>query len=354
MTNTGNSFTEVPLHRTREDLIVLFHEVDEDGDGYVCYAELWNFLKRDGHGLPLHVLRSIHENADRNDDGKLDQEEFIHMALDPDNRHLFKPYLKRYIELLLPPQRRPTRDESDGAYEDEYSCCPPPLAMAVISVLEIILFVIDAIGGKTEANGPIAAALLYNPHRRREVWRFITYMFVHVGYFHLLVNVLVQNLLGTILEMVHGWWRVSLVYFAGVLAGSLGTSVVDPRVKLAGASGGVYALITAHVATIIMNWAEMTYPLVQLLVFLVITITDVGFAIYGRYSGDADDHIGYAAHFFGALAGLLVGITVLRNLSVTRNERILKKAAVIVYLVLMGTAIIFNIAGTRFFPTQHV
>ena len=52
--------------------------------------------------------------------------------------------------------------------------------------------------------------------------------------------------------MVHGWWRVLLVYLAGVVAGSLGTSVSDPRVFLAGASGGVYALITAHIASICM------------------------------------------------------------------------------------------------------
>lgn len=47
-------------------------------------------------------------------------------------------------------------------------------------------------------------------------------------------------------------WRVALVYLAGVLAGSMGTSIVNPRIYLAGASGGVYALITAHIATIIM------------------------------------------------------------------------------------------------------
>lgn len=29
--------------------------------------------------------------------------------------------------------------------------------------------------------GPIASTLIYNPHRRREAWRFATYMFVHVG-----------------------------------------------------------------------------------------------------------------------------------------------------------------------------
>lgn len=52
--------------------------------------------------------------------------------------------------------------------------------------------------------------------------------------------------------MVHRWWRVTLVYLAGVAAGSLATSLTDPKVYLAGASGGVYALIAAHVATIIM------------------------------------------------------------------------------------------------------
>lgn len=67
-----------------------------------------------------------------------------------------------------------------------------------------------------------------------------------------MVNMMVQILLGIPLEMVHRWWRVLLVYLAGVIAGSLATSLSDPYVYLAGASGGVYALITAHIATIIM------------------------------------------------------------------------------------------------------
>ena len=39
-------------------------------------------------------------------------------------------------------------------------------------------------------------------------------------------------------------------------SGSLGTSTLDPNVFLAGASGGVYALIAAHLATLILNWRE--------------------------------------------------------------------------------------------------
>lgn len=69
---------------------------------------------------------------------------------------------------------------------------------------------------------------------------------------HIVMNLMVQIFLGVALELVHCWWRVALVYLAGVLAGSMGTSIFSPRVFLAGASGGVYALITAHIATIIM------------------------------------------------------------------------------------------------------
>lgn len=72
-----------------------------------------------------------------------------------------------------------------------------------------------------------------------------------------MMNLLIQVFLGTVLELVHCWWRVALVYLSGVIAGSMGTSIANPNIYLAGASGGVYALITAHVATIIMNWREM-------------------------------------------------------------------------------------------------
>ena len=45
-----------------------------------------------------------------------------------------------------------------------------------------------------------------------------------------------------------------LVYVFGVIAGSLWTNVMRPTVFLSGASGGVYALITAHLGTVIMNF----------------------------------------------------------------------------------------------------
>ena len=43
--------------------------------------------------------------------------------------------------------------------------------------------------------------------------------------------------------MYHGPIRIGAVYLAGVLSGALITSITDPESFLAGASGGVYALL---------------------------------------------------------------------------------------------------------------
>ena len=50
---------------------------------------------------------------------------------------------------------------------------------------------------------------------------------------HITTNTLVQLLVGLPLELVHRWWRIAIVYMSGVLAGSLGTSVFDPKVGTA-------------------------------------------------------------------------------------------------------------------------
>ena len=92
---------------------------------------------------------------------------------------------------------------------------PPPLTMIIFSILEVIAFVVDIVHLKdydntiesigTNTNGPVATLFIYNPRKREEAWRFITYMFVHVGVMHLMMNLIVQLFLGVALELVHHW-----------------------------------------------------------------------------------------------------------------------------------------------------
>ena len=93
------------------------------------------------------------------------------------------------------------------------------------------------------------------------------------------------------------------------------------------------------------NWGEMEFNWIRLIGLLVFGGTDIGVAIYGRYTSDSDNRTSYSAHIAGALAGFLIGINVLHNLKVKRWETILGWFALIIYILLMGFAIIFNIVN---------
>ncbi|XP_006609467.1 rhomboid-related protein 2 isoform X1 [Apis laboriosa] len=353
----GESAITIPLQYNNSHWKAIFEKYDLDGDGKITYQELRAMIRSSSYSndIPTRVVHMIMRKADLDDSGYLDFPEFIAMIHRKDMQGVFGHLVQRYVQSMVP--QRPTTfqiarssDITDGQYEEEYSCKPPALAMIIISILEIILFLYDVIVYKSPSvEGPAATLFIYNPHKRYEAWRYLTYMFVHVGVFHLVVNLLVQIMLGIPLEMVHKWWRVLIIYVAGVLAGSLGTSVSDPTVYLAGASGGVYALITAHVATILMNWSQMEFAVLQLLVFLVVTVVDVSQAIYNRYVLETNDQVGYVAHFAGAIAGLLVGINVLRNLEVKTWEKVVWWASIITYTVLMTAAILWNIFYTSYY-----
>lgn len=352
----GEPGLTIPLQYNNSHWKAIFEKYDLDGDGRITYQELKAMIHSSTYSndIPTRVVHTIMHKADLDDSGYLDYPEFIAMIHRKDMQGVFGHLVQRYVQSMVP--QRPTiiqartTDFTDGQYEEEYTCKPPALAMVIISALEITLFLYDVIAHKSlSVEGPAATLFIYNPHKRYEAWRYLTYMFVHVGIFHLVVNLLVQIMLGIPLEMVHKWWRVLIIYIAGVVAGSLGTSVSDPSVYLAGASGGVYALITAHVATILMNWSQMEFAVLQLLVFLVVTSVDVGQAIYNRYVLETNDQVGYVAHFAGAIAGLLVGINVLRNLEVKTWEKAIWWASIITYTGLMTGAILWNILYTSYY-----
>lgn len=96
----------------------------------------------------------------------------------------------------------------------------------------------------------------------------------------------------------------------------------------------------------------MSFPGVQLAIFLLITVVDVGTSIYNRYFQNMEEHIGYVAHFAGAVAGLLVGINVLRNLKVTKKETYIWWVSFVTYGCLMTFAITWNIFYTDYYPKQ--
>ncbi|CAG7661867.1 unnamed protein product [Allacma fusca] len=223
-------------------------------------------------------------------------------------------------------------DERDRKYyADHYRCLPPPLFIISVTLIELGFFTYYTVWhGEISSSGPLPmdSPFVYRPDKRQEVWRFLFYMVLHAGWVHLMFNLLVQLLVGLPLEMVHGSLRIGCVYMAGVLAGSLGTSVFDPDVYLVGASGGVYALLAAHLANVLLNYNNMEFGLVRLLGVFLIASVDVGFAIYDRYAASPPSEgsvppVSYVAHLTGALAGLTIGLLVLKNFEQKLREQLM-------------------------------
>ncbi|XP_037720828.1 protein rhomboid isoform X2 [Drosophila subpulchrella] len=248
-------------------------------------------------------------------------------------------------------------------YADRYTCCPPPFFIILVTVVELGFFVYHSVvTGEAAPRGPIPSdsMFIYRPDKRHEIWRFLFYMVLHAGWLHLGFNVAVQLVFGLPLEMVHGSTRIACIYFSGVLAGSLGTSIFDPDVFLVGASGGVYALLAAHLANVLLNYHQMRYGVIKLLHILVFVSFDFGFAIYARYAGDelqlgsstefvSIDQtetvvaVSYVAHLAGAIAGLTIGLLVLKSFEQKLHEQLLWWIALGTYSALVVFAIAFNI-----------
>lgn len=205
-----------------------------------------------------------------------------------------------------------------------------------------------------------------------EVWRFVTYIFIHVDQQHLWMNLCLQIIVGLPLEMSHGTWRVALVYGSGVIFGSLATSVIDPGIYLAGCSGGVYALVAAHFATLVLNWKEdmviMQHRLrksqkisvakfhgkyvrwLRLLMLCLYIILDIVFAIRRRIKKDKNS-VSIIAHLFGVIAGLMVGLIVLKNRKVQSWEVRLKNICILLFVVMSLFFILWNVIKDLAFNT---
>ena len=97
------------------------------------------------------------------------------------------------------------------------------------------LFVLDLFGAKI--NGRILAG---------EWWRFITPMFLHIGFFHLFMNSLSLYYLGTTVERIYGNGRFLFIYLFSGFFGTLASFIftVNPS---AGASGAIFGCFGALV-----------------------------------------------------------------------------------------------------------
>ncbi|XP_069056057.1 rhomboid-related protein 3 isoform X5 [Pleurodeles waltl] len=244
----------------------LFDQFDPENTGYISTEKFWTLLQQHGSELDPHKLEVLLALADSNSDGKICYQDFVNLV-----------------------------------------------AFFVYYGLVLDRFVLQVTHPLYLKN-----PLVYHPQLRAQVWRYVSYALMHAGIEHLGLNIVLQLLVGIPLEMVHGALRIGIIYVAGVLAGSLAVSVADMTAPVVGSSGGVYALISAHLANIVMNWSGMKchFKLLRMAAALICMSFEFGRAVWLRFHPSAYPPCPYpsfVAHLGGVLVGITLGVVILRN-----------------------------------------
>jgi membrane associated rhomboid family serine protease len=124
---------------------------------------------------------------------------------------------------------------------------PATYVLIGINVIAYLIEIASGAGGLDNANGKIVIDFaLYGPSVAEGEWyRLVTSGFLHAGLLHIGFNMLLLFFLGRLLEPALGTPRFVALYFASLLAGSLGALLLDPNSLTLGASGAVFGLAGA-------------------------------------------------------------------------------------------------------------
>ncbi|XP_029706834.1 rhomboid-related protein 3 isoform X2 [Takifugu rubripes] len=238
-------------------------------------------------------------------------------------------------------------------YFDSYTYCPPPWLILTITIAEVVVFMyygfqLDRLVLQVSSPSFLKSPLPYHPQLRAQAWRYLSYIFMHTGIEHLGLNMAMQLLVGVPLEMVHGALRIGLVYMCGVLAGSLAVSVTDMTAPVVGSSGGVYALVSAHLANVVMNWSGMKcqFKLFRMAMALVCMSVEFGRAVWLRFYPPAFPpcpNPSFVAHLGGVLVGLTLGVVVLQNYEQRLQQQTLFWIFFCVYTLFVLCAVFWNV-----------
>ncbi len=138
------------------------------------------------------------------------------------------------------------------------------------------------------------------------LWQFVSYMFLHGGFFHLLFNMYALWMFGSEVERMWGTKAFYKYYFITGIGAGLIQAVFAPYATVVGASGAIYGVLIAF-ATLFPK-REITFLLFFILpVTLQARMMVAVFAAISLFSGvgGSSDGVAHFAHLGGMLVGWL-------------------------------------------------
>lgn len=190
-----------------------------------------------------------------------------------------------------------------GSPESGFWGSPATYALVAINVVMYVIEVAAGSGGFftiPTANSVTVDLGLFGPFVAEGEWyRMVTSGFLHASLIHIGFNMLLLFMIGRMLEPSLGTPRFLMLYFASLLAGSLGALLMDPNSLTVGASGAVYGLFGA--AFLLARERGMNALAGELGVLIVFNLF-ISFAVPGISAG---------AHIGGLIGGAICAAAVI-------------------------------------------
>jgi rhomboid protease GluP len=171
-------------------------------------------------------------------------------------------------------------------------------------------------------------------------WRLVTYMFLHGGLMHIFFNMWCLWDLGRLCESLYGRWTYAAIYLITGIAGGLASVGWNPQVLSVGASGAIFGLAGALIASFYLG--EFSLPRVaisgtlrSLVIFAVFNI------VIGQVLGGVDN----ACHIGGLVSGLALGALI--ALFAAQHDAPFRRASVVGVVALAVLAAGFGVRQWR-------
>jgi len=159
-------------------------------------------------------------------------------------------------------------------------------------------------GPTMDFNGPALAQWgNYGPFTLSgQWWRLFTYMFVHGGVVHIAMNMWCLWSIGGLCESLYGRWTYAAIYVITGIAGGLASVGWNPGVLSVGASGALFGITGALIASFYLG--EFSFGEVSVKSTLSSLLFFAGFSLF---FGSVYPGIDNSAHIGGLISGLIIG-----------------------------------------------
>ncbi|HSO86190.1 MAG TPA: rhomboid family intramembrane serine protease [Draconibacterium sp.] len=189
----------------------------------------------------------------------------------------------------------------------------------IIVILNILVFAVMAIAGVHLLMPSNESLLLWGANFRPvtiegEWWRLFTSTFLHIGIFHLLMNMYALVYIGLLLEPYLGRTRFLSAYLIAGISGSVASIYWNDLTISAGASGAIFGMYGVFVALLTTRLIEKSARKSLLI--------SIGVFVFYNLANGLKGGIDNAAHIGGLLSGLIIGYSFYPGL--IKPDKILK------------------------------